>query len=159
MCERLAHNSHWQQYTSQHRFTTVDLGQLFHIAFSVTTFYRIYAKTLSAEHPEAVSVLLLLVVLLGLGLIGLCAKDEFGGELPVVGQVVLLLELVLGQVSVVLQVGTVAGVGEGDPGVGLCDGGSVLRPDGEVIGVLRDVLLLTFDDRFDSKKSTVPKAV
>lgn len=101
---------------------------------------------LCAKHLDTVGVFVLLVVLLGFGLVCLGAKHEFGDDLPVAWQVVLLLKLILGQVSVVLQVGTVTGVGERNPRVGLHDGRSVLRPDGEVFGVLWDVLLLSLDD-------------
>ena len=47
----------------------------------------------------------------------------------------------------IAAIGTVADVCERDPGVGLEDGRGVLGPGGEVVGVLRDVVLHALDYR------------
>lgn len=95
---------------------------------------------------DSLCVLLLLIILLWLRLIGLGTEHELSPPLPVLVKVVLLLNLGLDQVTVVLQVGSVTSVRKGDPSVVLKDGRSVVRPSGEVVCVLRSVLLHGLND-------------
>lgn len=86
----------------------------------------------------------LLVLGAGVG-VGAAAEDELGAQLPLLGDVPLVLDLAVDDGVVVLQVGAEALGLEAGPQGELVHGGRVLGPDGEVVGVDGELALEVLD--------------